>query len=87
MADFISPEPFEKYGFIDTVNEFRSKMPRNCMHDSIGLGCSELALIAAGQSIGPEITSHDNHCVFKVDRPSLSVRQATIIEDLQQCVE
>src|SRR5258706_5055069 len=36
---------------------------------------------------GTDITGHDNDRVFEIDRATLSIGQASIVEDLQQHVE
>jgi hypothetical protein len=53
-------------------------------HGLVGLGEADVGL---AQVAGPEVRGHDEHGVAEVDRATLAVGEAALLEDLQQRVE
>ena len=73
--------------FIDAVDKFRAEA---LFTQSLPHRALYLILIHAIILMQPEIANvagHDNHRIFEIDGSPLPIRQATIIEQLQQDVE
>ena len=84
----------EHDGFVDAVQELRTEVILErlvdlCLHPLVThcfvvLGEAQVRL---AQVTSTEVRGHDQHRVAEVNRTTLAVGQATLFEDLQQCVE
>src|ERR671910_27066 len=87
-------EGLEDDDLIYPVEELRPESPLQGLARS-PLGLTEVHAVARGEAELPRrdevlaayVRGHDNYRVLEVDRPALGVREAPIIEDLQERVE
>ena len=76
----------EEDHFVHPVEELGTEvLPERLCHlpaDALG----QIARVL-GDEVAAEVRRHDDHDVLEVDRSTLAVRQASVVEELQQHVE
>src|SRR5438128_2292063 len=77
----------EQDNLVNTIQEFRPEMAPHNLHDFVANRVGIVALFLHHQEFGTEIRSHDNEDIPKIDGAALSIRQAAIIQHLQQYIE
>ena len=74
---------------VKAVEELRPELLMQLSHDLLPCALFDLALIvyAFKQILAAEVGGHDDNGVLEIDRASLRIGDAAVVEDLQQDVE
>src|SRR5207245_4609910 len=83
--DLFTAKRLEDDDLIDAIKEFRTEvLPHRLQHQALPISLGQVRIL---QQVAPEVRRHDDDRVAEVNRPALAVREAAILEDLQQDVE
>ena len=77
-------EPVEDDDVVHAVQKFGPEMRAQRVHDQ---PAAILARFFFGDELAPDVRRHDDDRVLEIDRPPLPIRDAAVIEHLQQHVE
>ena len=89
MTNVVFCQWFKHNCFIQTVQEFRTEVCTQILHDQISrlFGNAAVILNAIQQILGSDVGGHDQNGVFEINGTALRVSDTAIIEYLQQNVE
>ena len=89
MTNVVFCQWFEHNCFIQTVQELRTEVCTQILHDQVSrlFGDAAVVLNAVQQILGSDIGGHDQDRIFKVYGTALGVGDTAVIEYLQQNVE
>ena len=89
MTNVVFCQWFKHNCFIQTVQEFRTEVCTQILHNQISrlLGNAAVILNTIQQILGSDVGGHDQNGVFEINSTTLGVGDTAIIEYLQQNVE
>ncbi len=85
--DILALEPVKQDDFIEPVQELGPEMPAHDRHHLAAHRVRILVLAERHQVVGPQIRSHDDKGIAKIDRAPLAVGEPPVIEHLQEDIE
>ena len=87
MLNVLKTQRLEDYHVIDTVQELRTEGATQRLHNLLSGLLVEALCAGTSNELRTNVTGHDNDGVLEAHYPTLTVRQAAIVQHLQQDVE